>query len=154
VGRAFASETPKRLLDFKPRGPSADDMGLPDTDIASLVCVPVSNSHETLASLEFVDRSGGGPISDEEAVLLYGLGAPHPLPTCSIVLAYTELPAELLISMVVLGQPIGAVQLMWVVIILTASSWHSCRRSEDGREEQRVAKGREELLTRMIDMMR
>lgn len=129
MGRAFASETPERLLDFKPCGLSADDMGLPDTDIASLVCVPASNSHETLASLEFVGRSGGGPISDEETVLLYGLGAPHPLPTCSIVLASAELPAELLISMVVLGQPIGAVQWVWMVVILTASSWHSCRRS-------------------------
>ncbi|MCH3967872.1 MAG: DMT family transporter [Atopobiaceae bacterium] len=51
-------------------------------------------------------------------VLLYGLGTPHLLPARSTVLASAELPAGLLISMVVLGQPIGAVQWVGVVVIL------------------------------------
>ncbi|MCH3967874.1 MAG: ATP-binding cassette domain-containing protein [Atopobiaceae bacterium] len=67
VGRTFTSGASERLLDFKACDLPADDVGLPDVDITSLVCVPVSNSHETLGCLEFINRSDGGPFSDEDA---------------------------------------------------------------------------------------
>lgn len=51
-------------------------------------------------------------------VLLFSMGTPH-LPTgLSSILAASELPAGLLVAMLVLGSPVGAVEWMGVAIIL------------------------------------
>lgn len=51
-------------------------------------------------------------------VLLFSLGTPH-LPTgLTTVLAASELPAGLFVAMMVLGEPIGAVEWMGVAVIL------------------------------------
>ncbi len=51
-------------------------------------------------------------------VLLFGLGTPHLPAGLSAVLAASELPAGLIVAMVVLGEPIGAVEWAGVFIIL------------------------------------
>ena len=51
-------------------------------------------------------------------VLLFGLGSPHLPAGLSTVMAATELPAGLLIAMIVLGEPLGAVEWLGVAVIL------------------------------------
>lgn len=51
-------------------------------------------------------------------VLLFGLGSPHLPAGLSTVMAAAELPAGLLIAMVVLGEPLGAVEWLGVAVIL------------------------------------
>lgn len=67
VGRTFANESSERLLDFKACDLPEGDVGFDDLDITSLICVPVSNSRETLGCLEFINRSDGELFSDEDA---------------------------------------------------------------------------------------
>lgn len=51
-------------------------------------------------------------------VLLFGLGSPHLPAGLSTVMAAAELPAGLFIAMVVLGEPLGVVEWLGVVVIL------------------------------------
>ena len=51
-------------------------------------------------------------------VLLFGLGSPHLPAGLSTVMAAAELPAGLLIAMIVLGEPLGAVEWLGVAVIL------------------------------------
>lgn len=51
-------------------------------------------------------------------VLLFGLGAPHISPGMSTVLASSELPSGLFVSMVVLANPLGAMEWLGVAAIL------------------------------------
>ena len=51
-------------------------------------------------------------------VLLFGLGSPHLPAGLSTVMAAAELPAGLLIAMVVLGEPLGVVEWLGVAVIL------------------------------------
>lgn len=51
-------------------------------------------------------------------VLLFGLGAPHLTPGMSTIMTSAELPAGLLLAMLVLGEPISAVEWLGVAIIL------------------------------------
>ena len=51
-------------------------------------------------------------------VLLFGLGSPHLPAGLSTVMAAAELPAGLLIAMLVLGEPLGAVEWLGVAVIL------------------------------------
>ncbi len=51
-------------------------------------------------------------------VLLFGLGTPHLPAGLSAVLAASELPAGLLVAMLVLGEPVGAVEWVGVIVIL------------------------------------
>ena len=51
-------------------------------------------------------------------VLLFGLGSPHLPAGLSTVMAAAELPAGLLIAMIVLGEPLGAVESLGVAVIL------------------------------------
>ena len=51
-------------------------------------------------------------------VILFGLGSPHLPAGVSTVMAASELPAGLLISMVALGEAIGPVQWVGVAVIL------------------------------------
>lgn len=51
-------------------------------------------------------------------VILFGLGAPHLSSGLSAIMASAELPMGLLISMIVLGIPLGIVEWTGVVVIL------------------------------------
>lgn len=51
-------------------------------------------------------------------VLLFGLGSPHLPAGLSTVMAAAELPAGLFIAMVVLGEPLGVIEWLGVVVIL------------------------------------
>ena len=51
-------------------------------------------------------------------VLLFGLGSPHLPAGLSTVMAAAELPAGLFIAMIVLGEPLGAVEWLGVAVIL------------------------------------
>ena len=51
-------------------------------------------------------------------VLLFGLGTPHLTPGMSTIMTSAELPAGLLLAMLVLGEPISAVEWLGVAIIL------------------------------------
>ena len=51
-------------------------------------------------------------------VLLFGLGSPHLPAGLSTVMAAAELPAGLLIAMIVLGEPLGVIEWLGVVVIL------------------------------------
>lgn len=51
-------------------------------------------------------------------VLLFGLGSPHLPAGLSTVMAAAELPAGLLIAMIVLGEPLGIAEWLGVVVIL------------------------------------
>ena len=51
-------------------------------------------------------------------VLLFGLGSPHLPAGLPTVMAAAELPAGLLIAMVVLGEPLGVVEWLGVAVIL------------------------------------
>ena len=51
-------------------------------------------------------------------VMLFGLGGPHLSPATSTVLASAELPFGLLVSMLVLGEPMGAAQWAGVAVVL------------------------------------
>ena len=51
-------------------------------------------------------------------VLLFGLGSPHLPAGLSTVMAAAELPSGLLIAMIVLGEPLGAIEWLGVVVIL------------------------------------
>ena len=51
-------------------------------------------------------------------VLLFGLGSPHLPAGLSTVMAAAELPAALLIAMIVLGEPLGVIEWLGVVVIL------------------------------------
>ena len=52
-------------------------------------------------------------------VLLFGLGSPHLPAGLSTVMAAAELPAGLLIAMIVLGEALGVVEWLGVAVILT-----------------------------------
>ena len=51
-------------------------------------------------------------------VLLFGLGSPHLPAGLSTVMAAAELPAGLFIAMIVLGEPLGVIEWLGVVVIL------------------------------------
>ena len=51
-------------------------------------------------------------------VLLFGLGTPHLTPGMSTIMTSAELPAGLLLAMLVLGEPISTVEWLGVAIIL------------------------------------
>ena len=51
-------------------------------------------------------------------VLLFGLGTPHLTPGMSTIMTSAELPAGLLLAMLVLGEPISAVEWLGVAVIL------------------------------------
>ena len=51
-------------------------------------------------------------------VLLFGLGSPHLPAGLSTVMAAAELPAGLLIAMIVLGEPLGVIEWLGVIVIL------------------------------------
>ena len=52
-------------------------------------------------------------------VLLFGLGSPHLTPGMSTIMTSAELPAGLLVAMLVLGEPISAAEWLGVAIILS-----------------------------------
>lgn len=51
-------------------------------------------------------------------MLLFGLDSPHLPAGLSTVMAAAELPASLFIAMIVLGEPLGAVEWLGVAVIL------------------------------------
>ena len=51
-------------------------------------------------------------------VLLFGLGTPYLPAGLSTVMAAAELPAGLLIAMIVLGEPLGVIEWLGVAVIL------------------------------------
>ena len=67
VGTTFANEQSTRLLDFK--ATPAEDVihTFEGIDIDSVICVPLTNAHETLGCIEFVNRADGNLFTDEDA---------------------------------------------------------------------------------------
>ena len=67
VGRVFAAQKPEQYLAYS-RGtdPSvdADFEGIP---LTSVVCVPLSNKYDKLGCIEFANREGSAPFTDEDA---------------------------------------------------------------------------------------
>lgn len=74
-------------------------------------------------------------------VLLFGMGSPHLPAGLSTVMAAAELPAGLLIAMIVLGEPLGVVELLGVAIILAGVCLAQVPSLFGGREARRVAAG-------------
>ena len=74
-------------------------------------------------------------------VLLFGMGSPHLPAGLSTVMAAAELPAGLLIAMIVLGEPLGAVEWLGVTIILAGVCLAQVPSLLGGREAGRAAAG-------------
>lgn len=65
-------------------------------------------------------------------VLLFGMGSPHLPAGLSTVMAAAELPAGLLIAMIVLGEPLSVVEWLGVAIILAGVCLAPRGRARDG----------------------
>lgn len=74
-------------------------------------------------------------------VLLFGVGSPHLPAGLSTVMAAAELPAGLLIAMIVLGEPLGVVEWLGVAIILAGVCLAQAPSLLGGREARRAAAG-------------
>ena len=74
-------------------------------------------------------------------VLLFGMGSPHLPAGLFTVMAAAELPAGLLIAMIVLGEPLGAVEWLGVAIILTGVCLAQVPSLLGGWEARRAAAG-------------
>ena len=67
VGRVFESQEAERYLDFKPEDDPATVEDFQGIDVTSMVCVPFSTKSDNLGCIQFVNKLGGGRLTDEEA---------------------------------------------------------------------------------------
>lgn len=74
-------------------------------------------------------------------VLLFGVGSPHLPAGLSTVMAAAELPAGLLIAMIVLGEPLGVVEWLGVAIVLAGVCLAQAPSLLGGQEARRVTAG-------------
>lgn len=67
VGQVFATDQPIRLLDLGVSSPTGSSGSTSPAVNESVVCAPLTNSHETLGCVEILNRAGSEPLTDEDA---------------------------------------------------------------------------------------
>ncbi len=67
VGRVYASQRAERHLSYVPGDDPETAFDFAGEDITSMLCVPFSSKTENLGCVQFVNKVGGGPFTDEEA---------------------------------------------------------------------------------------
>ena len=79
VGRVFQTQKTERYLSFSPTDDPQTVEDFAGVKVASMLCVPFSDDRDSLGCVQFINRDGGGSLSEEEAdvcemmVMLAGL---------------------------------------------------------------------------------
>ncbi len=67
VGQVFATQQAVRMLEYQPGADSVSESDFDGIEIKSMIVVPFSTMSEDLGVLQFVNKEGGKPFSDEDA---------------------------------------------------------------------------------------
>ncbi|MBR3327186.1 MAG: ATP-binding cassette domain-containing protein [Atopobiaceae bacterium] len=79
VGRVFRTQKTERYLSFSPTDDPQTVEDFAGVNVVSMLCVPFSDDRDSLGCIQFINRDGGGSLSEEEAdvcemmVMLAGL---------------------------------------------------------------------------------
>lgn len=67
VGRVFSTQQSERYLMFTPQDDPATVEDFADVDVTAMICVPFSDNTDQLGCIQFVNKTGGGAFTNEEA---------------------------------------------------------------------------------------
>ena len=67
MGRVFQTQKTERYLSFSPTDDPQTVEDFAGVKVASMLCVPFSDDRDSLGCIQFINRDGGGSLSEEEA---------------------------------------------------------------------------------------